>query len=144
MNAWLKLPADSDETTAGFVERLFHDRDGVRGVGGFSLVCGRLRKNGAGGVESLAVVSNRTTHPEAVTWIAGERGEVHGLSNSAFDEPWPKVRMGEDGLTDAIRRSVDMGEGKQDLVQRLLHLLSIDTLPKKKEGENFEAYSTLR
>ncbi|KAI9673447.1 MAG: hypothetical protein M1817_002909 [Caeruleum heppii] len=140
VNAWLKLPADSTESTTQFVERLFHAEEGVKGVGGFSLVCGQLRLDEDGKLEPLAVVSNRTTHAEDATWIAGSPGEIHGLSNSAYDNPWPKVKMAEELLRQAIEESVAHQEDKQAWIERLFRLLSTDTLPKKKIGESLETY----
>ncbi|KAI9828034.1 MAG: hypothetical protein M1832_003561 [Thelocarpon impressellum] len=140
VNAWLKLPIDSTETTQQFIERLCGDDSGLKGVGGFSLVCGQLQRSRKERPKPLAVVSNRTPHPDAATWIAGSSGEVHGLSNSAYDDPWPKVKMGEELVREAIEASVDEREEATDLIERLLTVLSTDTLPKRKEGQSFETY----
>jgi len=44
----------------------------------------------------------------------------YGLSNAGLDTPWPKVRKGRYGLASALAAA----EGEQDLVRRLLSLLS--------------------
>lgn len=140
VNAWLQTPPDSTESTSEFVARLFHAQEGLKGVGGFSLVCGLLRRDEKGDLDRLAVVSNRTSHPEEATWIGGEQGEVYGLSNSAYDDPWPKVKMAEDLLRKVIDESVTQGEGRDSLIEKLLALLDTDTLPKRKQGETLQTY----
>ena len=140
VNAWLKLPPDSNETTAQFVERLVSEDGGLKGVGGFSLICGHISITSGQVQAPLAVLSNRTPDAQGATWIAGSPGETHGLSNSAYGDPWPKVAMGETLLKDAIQHSTDAGETKSQLVHRLLALLSTDTLPKRKGAESFETF----
>ncbi|KAI9758885.1 MAG: hypothetical protein M4579_002769 [Chaenotheca gracillima] len=148
VNAWLKQPPDSNQTAEGFVESLFHEQNGgMKGVGGFSLVCGQLAKaknqdNGEDGgtMAPLAVVSNRTPGAAAAKWIAASQGETHGLSNSAYDAPWPKVKAAEKLLEEAIATSASSAEDKDGLIQRLFTMLSTDTLPKRKEGEQYQTY----
>ena len=147
VNAWLTLAPESTETIEGFVERLCNEDEGLKGVGGFSLVCGQLKppappSPGTGKLNHLAVVSNRTPHAQAATWIAGETGETHGLSNSAYDDPWPKVELGKRLLGEAIEASVAAAEDEQALIERLLVLLSTDSLPASSTREAFEAFST--
>jgi len=135
VNAFLTLPLDSEETTEGFAERLV--AEGVSDVGGFSLVFGSLRQSDVG----LGVLSNRTTEVEGMRWIVKRKGETVGLSNSFFgDRSWPKVVMGESMLEEGVKESVKAGEGKEELIERGLRLLSTDTLPKRKAGESFETY----
>lgn len=52
--------------------------------------------------------------------VALEEG-VHGLSNRALNEPWPKVQRGKVALADAIR---ELGDDPQALIARLLEMLS--------------------
>ncbi|CAK7227113.1 hypothetical protein SBRCBS47491_006459 [Sporothrix bragantina] len=102
VTAW--LTADRAETTEQFVERML--AGGVRGVGGFSLICGKLRKKDFVEAQErksrgpLAIISNRADQVAQVPWIAGRRGEVYGLSNASYDDPevWPKVRDGKAAL----------------------------------------------
>ena len=61
VNAFLRAAPDTAESTEEFVKHLVSN-EGVKGVGGFSLVCGKIG-------EPLAVVSNRTPDVEGVTWI---------------------------------------------------------------------------
>ncbi|EON67778.1 hypothetical protein W97_07033 [Coniosporium apollinis CBS 100218] len=148
VNSFLLSPPDSDESTEEFAKRLVEE-DGVQGVGGFSLLFGKLqdviRRGGEGNEptkkKGLAIVSNRTPDVEGLIWVCGERDETHALSNSWYgDRSWPKVVQGEEELKSAIDESVQKGESQNALIKRLFHVLSIDTLPKKKHGEEWETY----
>lgn len=133
VNAFLTQSPEKDEDTCTFVKNLV-DGDGLKGVGGFSLVCGEVGR-------PLAVVSNRTPSVEGMTWLAEERGETVGLSNAAFgDRTWPKVLQGEKLMASAIAESVARKEPKAALVEAMMGLLSVDTLPKKEEGQGWESY----
>ncbi|KAL8987167.1 MAG: hypothetical protein Q9177_003606, partial [Variospora cf. flavescens] len=70
-NAFLMLDKSSSEDTAAFAKNLV-EGEGVTGVGGFSLVCGKVGK-------PLAVISNRTPSAEGMAWIAKGRDETIGL-----------------------------------------------------------------
>ncbi|KAL8943993.1 MAG: hypothetical protein Q9216_000702 [Gyalolechia sp. 2 TL-2023] len=124
---------ESPEDTATFAKDLI-EGDGVTGVGGFSLVCGK-----AG--QPLAVISNRTPSAQGVTWIAGQRDKTVGLSNATFENrSWPKVVNGEKMLESAIEKSIRSRESKEVFVEELMQLLSVDTLPKKKETQGWESF----
>ncbi|KAL8381598.1 hypothetical protein RB595_005740 [Gaeumannomyces hyphopodioides] len=126
VSAW--LGADPAERTHEFVERILSG-PGVKGVGGFSLACGKLRRRGAHAaapartpapgaaavtapasdrdIDPLVIISNRSEHPDTVPRIASRRGETVGLSNAAFDAdgpPWPKVDRGRTLLDEAVAR----------------------------------------
>lgn len=118
----------------------------LTGVGGFSLLCGILRPNHSDKncLEELAVISNRTAAGEkgvedGAHWIAGTKGETHGLSNSLFDNPWPKVKLGKALLEDAVEKAVKENVGEGELVERLLGILSHDTLPALDGGASYHA-----
>ncbi|KAL8804849.1 MAG: hypothetical protein Q9182_002343 [Xanthomendoza sp. 2 TL-2023] len=133
VNAFMMQDKDSAEDTASFARHLFKD-DGVKGVGGFSLVCGKVG-------QPLAVISNRTPDAEGLIWIAQQRDETVGLSNAAFgDRSWPKVLDGERLMQSVIERSVQQKDTKRALVEGLMQLLSTDTLPRKTHGERWESY----
>ena len=133
VTAWLAAPPA--EPTARFVERMLAD-GGVRGVGGFSLICGKLRRSrrpspghDGAAIAPLAVLSNRASHPSHVPWIAGARGETLGLSNTRYDDPvlWPKIADGRA----ALDRAVAAGESatEAELLASLFAVLDADTLP---------------
>ena len=133
VNAFLTQSPENPENTIEFVESLF-EGEGVKGVGGFSLLCGRAGR-------PLAIVSNRTPSVDGLTWVGGLPGETVGLSNAAFgDRSWPKVLSGEELMSSAIAKSRACKDSKPELVERLMHVLSVDTIPKRQEGQGWIGY----
>lgn len=133
VNAFLTQPAHKEATTDKFIEALT-EGEGLKGVGGFSLICGKIG-------EPLAVISNRTPDVASTPWIFKDAGETVGLSNSAFaNKSWPKVLSGEELLSQAIEDSVSHHGSKARLVEDLFQLLSVDTLPKRPKGLVWESY----
>ncbi|EFX00232.1 duf833 domain containing protein [Grosmannia clavigera kw1407] len=143
VTAW--LTADAASTTEQFVQHML-EGEGVRGVGGFSLICGKLRRRrGKGnehrqdGIEPLAIISNRADELAQVPWIAGRRGEVYGLSNVCYDDPevWPKVRDGKEALRRLVEASQDGHKDRpecqsaDELRAALFGILDRDTLPQR-------------
>ncbi|KAH6894474.1 NRDE protein-domain-containing protein [Thelonectria olida] len=129
VTAWLGGLPDSGLMDG--VHQLVKD-GGVKGVGGFSMVCGKLRKN----TEGIAIVSNRCGDVADVPVVGKERGEIWGLSNAAFDasgsgeaDEWPKIKMGKELLKKAIDESVAENSSQEGLVARLFSVLDQDTLP---------------
>ncbi|KAB8302185.1 hypothetical protein EYC80_005631 [Monilinia laxa] len=141
VTAW--LTAEKDESTRQFVHRLL-DGEGVKGVGGFSLVCGKLRKERSSDdqMEPLAIISNRSGTPDEVPWVADRRGEVYGLSNTSYDDPitWPKVKSGKEKVLEVVEEAVREGLGEDELVKKLYAVLDIDTLPQQDDSQDFEEY----
>lgn len=136
MNSFLELPPDNKESTESYVEGLV-SAGSAQDAGGFSLVCGKVG-------ERLAVVSNRVSSTDGITWLAKEKGEVVGLSNIAFgDRSWPKIVKGEELMKEAIDASCKAGESEDEFIERLLKLLSTDTLPRIEEGAGMETYINL-
>jgi uncharacterized protein with NRDE domain len=142
-------------------------RQGLAGVGGFSLMLGQLRRpdwqqqqqqqphaaspaapngNKAGprpsAWEGLAIVSNRARDPATdVPWLCRGPGETRALSNAHYaDASWAKVRAGEELVAAAVRGSAAAGEGAAALRRRLLAVLARDTLPPRREGEPWGGY----
>lgn len=133
VNAFLTQPANSTKNIDNFVVDLVSGA-GLQGVGGFSLVCGNVRSR-------LAVVSNRTPDVEGLKWIAESRGETIGLSNAAFgDETWGKVLNGKKLMDAAIAESVARKDSASKLVEEMMEVLSVDTLPKRETGDGWETY----
>lgn len=135
VTAW--LGADPAETTEQFVHRMLDD-GGVKGVGGFSLICGKLRKTkGTKNMEPLAIISNRCDRADEVPWICGERGSAYGLSNTTYVEAseenkdliWPKIRNGIDMLNRAVADAVSEAAGEEELVASLFKILDVDNFP---------------
>ncbi|KAK0615645.1 NRDE protein-domain-containing protein [Bombardia bombarda] len=137
VTAW--LGSDPAESAESFVRRMLESGD-VKGVGGFSLLCGKLRKaKGEKKLEPLAIISNRSDHLEEVPWVCGQRNRVHGLSNAIYAEHneetretiWPKVRMGTDMLTTTVEVAVSDGLEEEALLDVLFKILDTDNFPDK-------------
>ncbi|KAF4306727.1 hypothetical protein GTA08_BOTSDO05591 [Botryosphaeria dothidea] len=150
--AWLNTPPDSDEGTADFAQRLV-DEGTLKHVGGFSLLCGCLQDvvqkrdpaaaetNGDAQKRGLAIISNRTPDVKGLVWLVSASGETHALSNSHYgDRSWPKIVQGEAGTRDAVDASVAAAETKEQLLSRLFDVLSKDTMPRQRNGEQWEIY----
>ncbi|MCJ1379830.1 hypothetical protein MMC17_002933 [Xylographa soralifera] len=136
VNAYLTEPAMPMLKTEDFVRELINQNN-ISGVGGFSLVCGRVG-------EPLAVVSNRTSSAERVAWVATKEGQTVGLSNAAFsDRSWPKVLTGENLMDAAIAKAVSEDLNEDQLIQEMLALLSRDTLPRLENSEKEEPWISI-
>lgn len=139
-NAWLKSDPKANESSEQFAKRMIEE-DGVKGVGGFSLLYGLIQDVVKGQNKGLGIISNRTPDVDGVIYLASKPGETHALSNAAYgDRTWPKVVNGEAWTKAAIAKSVELNETRDQLVDRLLDVLSIDTMPKQKENEEWDMY----
>jgi uncharacterized protein with NRDE domain len=137
--AWLKSDPAAKESTEEFAKRMIED-DGVQGVGGFS-VCYGFIQDVVKKRKGLAIISNRTPNVRGVARLLSHEGETHALSNAAYgDRSWPKVVNGEAWTQKTIEESVAANETRDQLVQRLLGVLSTDTMPRKKENEGWDMY----
>lgn len=140
-NAYVMVPPRSTESPEGFAARLVEE--GVTGVGGFSLLFGQLTGKSSEKSDSsaLGIVSNRTSNAKGIVWILGQKAQTTertcALSNSHFgDRAWPKVVQGEELTEEAVRQSVECEESQEQLLERLFEVLSTDTLPKWKPGDD--------
>lgn len=143
VNSYLKTSSDSHVTTEDVAQNLIDE--GLDGIGGFSLLFGQLRNPATlgekhGGV-GLAIVSNRSESLRDVSWLCKEPGETHALSNAHYgDNTWPKVVHGEEMVEKGVKESHANKETKEQLIDRLLDVLSVDTLPRQKVGEQWDIY----
>lgn len=129
VNSWLTSSPDQHQTTHDFVQAMVASPE-AKQVGGFSLVCGRIG-------EPLAIVSNRSSDMDHITWVASEKDQTRGLSNTSVDDrSWPKILDGERLMKTAIEEHVQAQEDEDGLVERLLQVLSTDSLPRLSEEEN--------
>jgi uncharacterized protein with NRDE domain len=125
----------------------------MSGMGGFSLIMGRLRKPGwkdgdgrtpeeqNGEWEGLAIISNRSQDLNDVKWICARQGETHALSNAHYgDMTWPKVVNAERLVQTAIAESAKENEDAETLITRLLGVISVNTLPCRRPGEKWHEY----
>lgn len=156
VTAWLR--SDKGEGPREFVERMLGENGGrgVRDVGGFSLILGRLRRDRRDGgedlphrLEPLAIMSNRNLSAADVPWIAGERDGVYALSNTSYTDhttasassPWPKVDDGKRLVREVVAEAVAQRWDETRLVEALFRrVLDVDTLPRPAGGVPFEAY----
>jgi uncharacterized protein with NRDE domain len=130
-NAWLKSDPKVRESTEAFEKRMIEE-DGVKGVGGFSLLYGFAQDIAKRSERGLGIISNRTPDVHGIIHLASQPGETHALSNAAYgDRSWPKVVNGEKWTREAITQSSKLNETREQLVQRLLDVLSTDTMPKR-------------
>lgn len=127
------------------------------GAGGFSLLFGNLRDlkqtNSEG--RGLGIVSNRDKHVDDVTWLnksAQDRDTLErftrALSNNHYsDRTWPKIISAEGLIEAAVLQSAqaDFTEGQPEsadrLIERLLRVASMDTLPRDRKGQSWEMYT---
>lgn len=135
VTAWLSGLAE--EGVPQGVQHLVKD-NGVKGVGGFSMVCGKLKRD----PHDIAIVSNRCGHVDDVPLVGKERGKTWALSNTAFDDPieWPKVQNGKKLVDSVVREAAANGTSQQELVASLLSVLDNDTLPKLDAGATMQEY----
>ncbi|KAK2597812.1 hypothetical protein N8I77_012574 [Diaporthe amygdali] len=129
--SWLE---NSAECSVGDYVEAVMESGGCQGVGGFSLICGKLRRRregGEDGLEPMAILSNRAENPDQIPWIVGQRGETVGLSNAAYDDPeeWPKVKNGKALLSQVVNEAVEKDMKEEELQERLFWVLDQNTLP---------------
>ncbi|KAJ5324656.1 hypothetical protein N7476_003256 [Penicillium atrosanguineum] len=133
VNSWLTSPPAEKQTTLDFVQAMVASPE-AKQVGGFSLVCGHIN-------EPLAIVSNRSRDMEQIIWVASEKNQTLGLSNTNFgDRTWPKIIEGEKLMEMAIKEHVQAQEDEDALVERLLQVLSTDTLPRLPKESSLDDY----
>jgi uncharacterized protein with NRDE domain len=134
VNSWLTGPTAKEEATREFVQAIVASPE-AKQVGGFSLVCGHIN-------EPLAIVSNRSSDMDHITWVATEKNQTRGLSNTTVDDrTWPKILDGERLMEAAIQDHASrQTEDEDDLIEQLLQVLSTDTLPRLSQGETLDTY----
>lgn len=160
VTAW--LGTEADEPVPESVQQMVKD-GGVKGVGGFSMVAGKLKKRktpvsetngfaahvptgnakkGSSVLEPTAIVSNRCGDVQDVPWIGEKRDEVYGLSNTSYLDPqvWPKVADGKRLIRGVVEEAVAKDFTEDQLVDALFGVMDRDTLPPQEPGMDFEAY----
>ncbi|KAH2159511.1 hypothetical protein KXV44_002912 [Aspergillus fumigatus] len=136
VNSWLTADPEHKQSTRDFVQGMVASSE-IKHVGGFSLVCGYVN-------EPLAIVSNRSANMDEISWVATEKGQTLGLSNTTFgDRSWPKILDGEKLMNEAINAHVQAGEDEDQLINRLLQVLSRDTLPRLSGDATMDTYLLL-
>lgn len=100
-------------------------------VGGFSLMCGILRKEEEERGKGFAVVSNRSSLEEGVDYVLGKGeeevvgDECEGLSNSLLHDEWPKVKMGKKLFKKLAEKDI---QDEEKFIEKCFELLSYSPL----------------
>lgn len=143
ITSFLASPDPVDTPTSVWLRKVL-DTGEMKGVGGFSMMCGLLRPKGEN-LEGLAIISNRTPYRDdgvesTAHWIGEKKGETRGLSNSLFDSPWQKVKLGEQLLEETIQVSVEEegGVSEDEFLKRCFAVLSHNTLPLISNDDTYE------
>ncbi|KAG9254741.1 NRDE protein-domain-containing protein [Emericellopsis atlantica] len=111
------------------VRRLVEEGEGVKGVGGFSMACGKMARRGDG----FAIVSNRADTLGDVPIVPAGQGRCWGLTNTTFRNggTWPKLRDGLTPFDEIVEGTQGAAKGEKAegaLLERLFAHLSRDTL----------------
>ncbi|KAK6341749.1 hypothetical protein TWF696_008813 [Orbilia brochopaga] len=110
-------------------------------VGGFSMLCGHFVRTPERKVRvgTLGIISNRARagqkHANTVDNLNPALGESHGLSNSTFAEPWPKVVTGKELLDALVKRVHDGSLNEQGVIDNAFEILSHDSLTALTAGQ---------
>jgi len=131
--------SDADSRN-GFLNELsirYNDSELLQKIGGFNLLFGNLDSTKTS-CSSFDIISNKNTADFKI--FTSNKGEYHGLSNSSFDEPWEKVKIGEEKLKQVIEdynlnsenevsySNISSPSCKDELITKLFELLSYNTL----------------
>ncbi|KAL6890677.1 NRDE domain-containing protein [Trichoderma evansii] len=138
VNMWLGgLP---DEGVMKGVDELVQD-GGVKGVGGFSMVCSKLKRNH----EGIAIVSNRAADVKDVPLVGLEPDGVWGLSNTVYNDPneWPKVTTGKRLLKEVVAEAAAKKSTEDDLIASLFSVLDTESMPERPAGSSLQEYMNL-
>lgn len=120
------------------VKHMVHD-ERIKAVGGFSMTCGKLRKEGSKGI---AIISNRAATVDDVPIVGENRGEIWGLSNTTFSDPnhWPKISKGKKLLSEVLENAAKSKWTQKELIASLFNLLDDNTLPVLGDDAPFVEY----
>ncbi len=148
---WLMGTEGHHETPKTFEQHL-QGTGQLKDTGGFVLIYGQLQdvlarcanssedhehNNNSGG---LFILSNRTRSAELSQIVTGP-DETIAVSNAPFgDRSWPKLVDGETLLLNAIKSSVDAKDSRDQLIERLMAVLSDDKIPQCYGSEDTETF----
>jgi uncharacterized protein with NRDE domain len=128
VSSWLGAP--EDENLDQFVDKTLKGRL-LKGIGGFSLICGDIKGTKDQNIEPLIVISNRSDETSVIPKFGDERGKVWGLSNTVFEEPptWPKIILGKQLVAEAVDKAVARGASEDELADLLFSVLDTNKMP---------------
>lgn len=120
-------------------------------IGGFSLMYGKLAVNPTTGkIHHLNILSNRGDQGkvfqirETNDGLVGDTNDIphkttFGMSNSLYNKPWDKVKLGESLLSNLINESIKKNYSQDKLVEHCFKILSHNTFPEEiAEGNDFD------
>lgn len=149
---WLMGKDGHHETPKSFEQHL-QGTGQLKETGGFVLIYGQLQDvvahcadNSEGGEHKnksngLFILSNRPTRSAELSHIVTAPNETIAVSNAPFgDRSWPKLVDGETLLLDAIKSSVEAKDSKDELIERLMAVLSNDKIPWCDGSEDTETF----
>lgn len=119
----------------------------LKKIGGFSLLYGKLTINPeTGKIHHLNILSNRGDQGKVFKSKANSKDIANGsidvsddiphkttfgLSNSLYNKPWDKVKLGELLLSNLIDESITNNYSQDELIEKCFQLLSHDTYNSK-------------
>lgn len=120
---------DLVELIEWFVIYMLED-GGVKGVGGFFLICGKFRKvkGDSNNIDFLVIILNCCDYVGQVLWICGECGFIYGLSNVIYlyleqedkeEELWFKIWEGCEVMFCVVIEKMDEKEFQEVLFEIL-------------------------
>lgn len=116
------------------------DNDVLPKIGGFSLLYGQLKINeSTGKIDPLRILSNKGSSTRIHVSVSDSNIEsdsisgmtTFGISNSLFDDPWPKVELGKDLLHEIVYQSVEQKWSFTELADNCFKILSHNTYNEK-------------
>ncbi|EMG48623.1 hypothetical protein G210_0771 [Candida maltosa Xu316] len=123
----------------------------LKRIGGFSLMYGKLSINpSTGKIHHLNILSNRGDQGKVFktdmleNGLEGDSDDIphkttFGLSNSLYNKPWDKVKLGEALLSELIDKSLAENYSQDKLVDECFKVLSHNTYPQDiADGTDFD------
>lgn len=111
VKVWLGGLLDEEGGMMGGVKKLVEEGEGVKNVGGFLMVCGKLRKKVFEVGEGIVIVSNCVDGVKDVFVIVKNRDGFWGLSNVVYseveEEEWLKVKIGKGLFKRVVRENFE-------------------------------------
>lgn len=111
LKSFLSAPPEAKIGVSDFLDRI----DAKHYVG-FNLLLFDLK----GDKTEIGYLSNR---PEP-TKLTPDGERCHGISNSPWNQPYPKVVEGEERMTETLKAWTAAGGDEDDLIARMMDLLS--------------------